>query len=151
MHDKAQAQNIESQNAERPFVRVIQKLRDAGLRPTRQRMALAKCLLEGPNRHVTAESLHREMQQANSNISLATIYNCLHQFTDAGLLREVVVDSRRTYFDTNISEHHHYFMVAEGRLEDVPDGVINIDMLPDVPPGKVFSRVEVVIHVSDDR
>ena len=147
MHDKASAQNIEIRNIERPFARVIQKLRDAGLRPTRQRMALAKCLLEGPNRHVTAESLHRETQQA---ISLATIYNCLHQFTDAGLLREVVVDSRRTYFDTNISEHHHYFMVAEGRLEDVPDGVINIDMLPDVPPGKVFSRVEVIIHVSDD-
>jgi len=155
MQNKAQNQNEdqnENQNIARPFARVIQKLRDAGLRPTRQRMALAKLLLdeEGPHRHVTAESLYRETEQANINISLATVYNSLHQFTDAGLLKEVVVDSRRTYFDTNISEHHHYFMVTDGHLEDVPDGVVNIDISPEVPPGKKFSRVEVIIHVVDD-
>jgi len=135
---------------ERPFARVLQKLRDVGLRPTRQRMALAKCLFDGPDRHVTAEILHGEAAHANINVSLATVYNCLHQFTDAGLLKQVVAAQGRTYFDTNMSEHHHYFIAPEGRLEDIPAGVVNIDLLPDVPPGKIFSRIEVIIHVRDD-
>lgn len=134
----------------RPYSRVVQKLREVGLRPTRQRLALAKILFEGPNRHVTAEILYEETEQANINISRATIYNTLHQFTDVGLLREVVVDSGRTYFDTNMSDHHHYFMEKEGCLEDIPEGMINIDRLPDVPAGKKFSRVEVIIHVAED-
>ncbi|VAV96382.1 Iron-responsive regulator Irr [hydrothermal vent metagenome] len=135
---------------ERPYAHLVQKLRQAGLRPTRQRLALAKLLFDGPNRHVTAESLHGETEQANIAISLATIYNSLHQFTDMGLLREVVVAAGRTYFDTNVTEHHHYFMAAEGRLEDVPDDAVNIDLLCDAPMGKKFSRLNLVIHVSDD-
>lgn len=135
---------------ERPFSQVVQKLRQAGLRPTRQRMALAKILFDGPCRHVTAAMLHEEVTQANIKVSLATIYNSLHQFTNGGLLREVVVDSGRTYFDTNISAHHHYFMEKEGCLKDIPDGVITFDRLPDVPKGQKFSRVEVIIHVSED-
>lgn len=134
----------------RPFSRAVKKLRDVGLRPTRQRLALAKTLFDGPNRHVTAEILHEEIKRANISISRATIYNTLHQFTDAGILREVVVDSGRTYFDTNISDHHHYFMEKDARLEDIPAGAINIDLLPDAPEGKRFSRVEVIIHVAED-
>jgi Fur family iron response transcriptional regulator len=135
---------------ERPYSRVVRKLRNVGLRPTRQRLALAKILFDGPNRHVTAEILHEETKMANINISRATIYNTLHQFNDAGLLREVVVDSGRTYFDTNVTDHHHYFMEKEARLEDIPAGEIKINMLPDVPEGKRFSRVEVIIHVAED-
>ncbi len=135
---------------ERPYARAVQKLRQVGLRPTRQRLALAKILFEGPNCHVTAEILHTRVEKANLNISLATIYNSLHQFTDVGLLKEVVVDSGRTYFDTNISEHHHYFLEEEGRLEDIPVDKININMLPDVPEGKKFSKVDVIIHVAEE-
>ncbi|MCK5424883.1 MAG: transcriptional repressor [Emcibacter sp.] len=134
----------------RPYAGVVKKLRQAGVRPTRQRLALAKILFDGPNRHVTAEILLDEVARANINISLATIYNSLHQFTNAGLLREVIVDSGRTYFDTNTSDHHHYFMEQEGHLEDVPAGAININILPDAPRGKKFSRVEVIIHVAEE-
>lgn len=135
---------------ERPFARAVQTLRNVDLRPTRQRLALAKILFDGDNRHVTAESLHEEIQEANITISRATIYNTLHQFTDAGLLREVVVDSGRTYFDTNVTDHHHYFLEEEGCLEDIPAGALTIGQLPEVPPGKKFSRVEVIIHVAKD-
>ncbi|MBL4612263.1 MAG: transcriptional repressor [Emcibacter sp.] len=141
---------MSDKSKDRPYSSVIQKLRQVNLRPTRQRLALAKLLFEGENRHVTAEMLHEETEQANINVSLATVYNSLHQFTSAGLLREVVVDSGRTYFDTNTTEHHHYFMEKEGCLKDIPAGEINFDLLPDVPTGKKFSRVEVIIHVADD-
>ena len=143
-------ENNSDADKERPYSRVVLILRQVGLRPTRQRLALAKFLFDGPDRHVTAEILAEEVKQANINVSLATIYNSLHQFTNVGLLREVVVDSGRTYFDTNISDHHHYFMEKEGCLKDIPDGAINFDMLPDVPKGKKFSRVEVIIHVAED-
>ncbi|MCF6195604.1 MAG: transcriptional repressor [Emcibacter sp.] len=141
---------MRNKEQDRPYTQVLQRLRDAGLRPTRQRLALAKLLFEGPSRHVTAEALFEETAQANISLSLATVYNSLHQFTDAGLLREVVVDSGRTYFDTNVTDHHHYFMEEEGCLEDIPAGAINIDVLPEVPEGKRFSRVDVIIHVSDE-
>ena len=93
----------------RPYSGVISRLRNAGLRPTRQRIALAKLLMESNHRHVTAEELYEEAKNANVSVSLATVYNALNQFTDAGLMREVVVDSGRSYFDTNISDHHHFF------------------------------------------
>lgn len=84
------------------------------------------------------------------NVSLATVYNTLHQFTDAGLLREVVVDSGRTYFDTNTTDHHHFYFETDGRLEDVPGDQIAITALPEVPAGKKISRVDVVLHVKDE-
>lgn len=128
----------------------MEKLRQVGLRPTRQRLALAKILFEGPDRHVTAEILHKETIKANINIALATVYNCLHQFTNAGLLRKIMVVSDRTYFDTNLSDHYHYFLEKEGRLVDIPEGVVKIDMLAQMPPGKKFSRLDVVVHVTDE-
>ena len=93
----------------RPYTEVISRLRAANLRPTRQRIALAKLLFGGCDRHVTAESLHTEAIGALIKVSLATVYNTLHQFTNAGLLREIVVNCNRCYFDTNVSEHHHFF------------------------------------------
>ena len=94
----------------RPYKKVLDRLRAAGLRPTRQRLALAKLLFEGGDRHVTAEMLHSEARTASIRVALATVYNTLHQFTAAELLREIVVDSQRSYFDTNMADHHHFFM-----------------------------------------
>src|SRR5262245_7982586 len=87
----------------------VEKLRKAGLRPTRQRLALAQLLFGRGDRHVTAEGLHEEAVGAGMPVSLATVYNTMHQFTAAGLLREVTVDGTRTYFDTNTGDHHHFY------------------------------------------
>src|SRR6201999_1592750 len=100
----------------RPFTPIVQRLRTAGLRPTRQRMSLAKLLFDFGDRHMTAEQLHQEATGSRVRVSLATVYNTLHQFTAAGLLREVVVQPGRSYFDTNTSDHHPFFIEADGRL-----------------------------------
>jgi len=131
----------------RPFSQILGRLRGAGLRPTRQRMALAKLLFEGGDRHLTAEMLHADAQTANVRVSLATVYNTLHQFHRAGLLREIVVDSQRTYFDTNMSDHHHFYFDRTGELADIPGDQVEIAALPAVPDGMEVSRVDVVVRV----
>ena len=132
----------------RPFTGVIARLKTAGLRLTRQRIALAKLLFEADNRHVTAEDLHAEARAAGVSVSLATIYNSLHQFTDAGLMREVVVEAGRSYFDTNTGDHHHFFHEDTGALEDIPSDRINVSELPDAPDGKSVRRVDVIVRVT---
>ncbi|MEE8333467.1 MAG: Fur family transcriptional regulator [Alphaproteobacteria bacterium] len=132
---------------ERPFTSVIQRLQGAGLRPTRQRLALGKLLFDGGDRHVTAEDLHEQARGARVPVSLATVYNTLHQFTKAGLLREVVVEPGRAYFDTNVSGHHHFFFEDSGRIQDIAEHQITIDSLPDVPEGTRLSRVDIVVRV----
>ncbi|MEQ8652542.1 MAG: Fur family transcriptional regulator [Kiloniellales bacterium] len=134
----------------RTFTPVLERLRAAGLRPTRQRLALARLLFDGADRHVTAESLHGEAQGDAIAVSLATIYNTLHQFTAAGLLREVVVDSGRSYFDTNVDEHHHFFDEANGRLTDIPADQIALAALPLAPAGRKVRRVDVIIRLEDE-
>ncbi len=124
------------------------KIREADLRPTRQRLALAELLFGTGNRHITAEKLHGEALDAGVKISLATIYNNLHQFTDAGLLREVVVDATRSYFDTNVTPHHHFFHEDEQRLEDIPAGEIKLEKLPELPEGYEISDVDVIVRLS---
>ncbi len=124
------------------------KIREADLRPTRQRLALAELLFGTGNRHITAEKLHGEALDAGVKISLATIYNNLHQFTDAGLLREVVVDATRSYFDTNVTPHHHFFHEEEQRLEDIPAGEIKLEKLPELPEGYEISDVDVIVRLS---
>lgn len=129
----------------------IVRLREAGLRPTRQRVALAKLLLDKGGRHITAEQLHGEARAAAIRVSLATIYNTLHQFTEAGLLREVVAEPGRSYFDTNTSEHHHFFDEGRGELLDIGgDGVV-ISGLPLPPPGTEIRRLEVIVRVGPER
>lgn len=123
------------------------KLRGAGLRPTRQRMELAAHLFAGPDRHVTAESLHDEVMRSGIRVSLATVYNTLHQFTEAGLLRQVVVDAARGYFDTNTGDHQHFFLEDEGRLIDIPGETISVAGVPAAPPGLCVDRVDVVVRV----
>lgn len=124
------------------------RLRDAKLRPTKQRLALAKLLFEPGDHHVTAEILFEQAQAAGVKVSLATVYNTLHQFTSAGLLREVVVNSACTYFDTNITGHHHFFFEDSGELIDIDGANVDIRGLPKAPDGARISRVDVIIRLS---
>jgi Fur family iron response transcriptional regulator len=126
-------------------------LRKASLRPTRQRIALGRLLFSKGDRHVTAEVLHEEALIARVPVSLATIYNTLNQFTDAGLLRQVAVDGAKSYFDTNIGDHHHFYVEGENRLVDIPDGTVEVGDLPPPPPGFEIARVDVVIRVRPKR
>lgn len=126
-------------------VRVM--LRRAGLRPTRQRLALAELLFGSGHRHLSAETLQQEALLGHVHVSLATIYNTLHQFTAAGLLREVAVDGARTYFDTNTSDHHHLFIEDDNALVDIRSGEMSVDHVPLPPPGYGISRVDVVVRV----
>ena len=122
-------------------------LRMAGLRPTRQRLALAELLFSGPHRHVNAEQLHGEAEGAGVQVSLATIYNSLHQFRQAGLLREISVDASRSYFDTDTTDHHHFFIEDEQRIVDIPSNAIEISGLPEAPEGMVVSHVDMIVRV----
>ena len=127
--------------------KAIQRLREVGLRPTRQRVELASVLFKGEDRHVTAESLYEEASRLGLRISLATVYNTLHQFTHAGLLRQVIVDAARGYFDTNTGDHQHFFVEDEGALIDIPGDQITVAGVPTPPPGLAVDRVDVVVRV----
>ncbi|MHC5655635.1 iron response transcriptional regulator IrrA [Stappia sp.] len=127
--------------------RVQDMLRIAGLRPTRQRVALAEILYSRGNRHVSAELLHEEAEAANVPVSLATVYNTLHQFTEAGLLREVAVEGTKTYFDTNTDDHHHFFIEGENKVVDIPGSGVSMAKLPEAPEGMEIVRVDVVVRL----
>lgn len=131
----------------RPYKDLIDRLKAANLRPTRQRLALARLLFSDGDRHVSAERLHGEALAAGVSVSVATIYNCLNQFTKAGLLREVVVDSGRSYFDTNVDAHHHFYLEESGELVDIPDESLMLARLPEVPTGTAIDRVDVTIRL----
>lgn len=128
---------------------ILNCLRQSGLRPTRQRVALARLLFGGGDRHVSAESLHGEAELNGIRVSLATVYNALHQFTEAGLLREVVVDAGRSYFDTNTTDHHHFFYERSGRLQDIPGHSVVLSAVPAAPEGAEIARVDVVIRLRE--
>jgi len=123
------------------------RLRKAGLRPTRQRLALAQLLFAHGDRHVTAEGLHEEAVAAGMPVSLATVYNTMHQFTEAGLLREVTVDGSRTYFDTNTGNHHHFYCEDDGTLLDINGDAIAVAGVPVPPPGAEVERVDVIVRL----
>jgi Fur family iron response transcriptional regulator len=124
-------------------------LRRAGLRPTRQRIALATLLFGNGDRHVTAELLHEEAVRAGERVSLATVYNTLHQFKAAGLLREIAIGGQRAYFDTNTSNHNHFFIQENegGRLVDIPGDSIRVDGVPEPPDHLQISHVDVVVRL----
>ncbi|MEX2276593.1 MAG: iron response transcriptional regulator IrrA [Cucumibacter sp.] len=132
-------------SSRRPCLTAV--LRMAGLRPTRQRVALAELLYGGGHRHASAEQLHGEAAGAGVKVSLATVYNTLHQFRGAGLLREITVDAARSYFDTNTSDHHHFFIEDEQRVVDIPSDSIVIQGLPSAPRGMEVTHVDVVVRV----
>jgi len=125
------------------------KLRKAGLRPTRQRLDLGMLLFRDGDRHVTAEILHAEALREGISVSLATVYNTLHQFTECGLLREVAIEGSKTYFDTNISDHHHFYFERDGKLIDIEGAEIALVDLPPVPEGMEITRVDVLIRLAD--
>lgn len=126
---------------------VTATLRKSGLRPTRQRVALAEILFGKGNRHISAEALHEEARGRRVPVSLATVYNTLHQFTEVGLLREVVVDGAKTYFDTNTDDHHHFFIEDSSEVVDIPPGQMGVDDVPSAPPGYEITRVDVVVRL----
>ena len=134
----------------RPYSGLIERLKAVGLRPTRQRLALAKLLFGPGNRHVSAEQLHGEAVAAQVRVSLATVYNTLHQFTAVGLLREVVVEPGRSYFDTNVEDHHHFYFQDTGRIEDIPGDDLRVLDLPEAPAGTRVARVDVIVRVADE-
>jgi Fur family transcriptional regulator, iron response regulator len=123
------------------------KLRRANLRPTRQRIALGWLLFGKGDRHVTAEALYEEAIGMKVPVSLATVYNTLHQFTEAGLLNEIAVDGSRTYFDTNISPHHHFLIEETNALVDIPHGFVSVAELPIAPEGTEIARVDVIVRL----
>jgi Fur family iron response transcriptional regulator len=126
---------------------VTAMMRRAGLRPTRQRLALASLLFGRGHRHVSAEALHEEAILARVPVSLATIYNTLHQFTEVGLLRELAVDGSKSYFDTNVGDHHHFFVEGDNAMLDIPAASVEIGKLPTVPDGMEIVRVDVVVRL----
>jgi Fur family transcriptional regulator, iron response regulator len=130
-----------------PWHDVKAKLRGVGLRPTRQRMALGWILFAKGDRHVTAEMLYEEANRAKMPVSLATVYNTLHQFTEVGLLRQVAVDGSRAYFDTNNSMHHHFFIEDQNELLDIPAGDVMVGNAPVPPEGYEIARIDVVVRL----
>ena len=123
------------------------KLRRVGLRPTRQRISLGWILFGKGNRHITAEVLYEEAMRARVPVSLATVYNTLHQFTEAGLLRQLAVDGSKAYFDTNPTEHHHFFIEGEDVLVDMPADAVSVRELPRPPEGMEIAGVEVIVRL----
>ena len=126
----------------------IERLRMTGLRPTRQRVALAELLFGRGDRHFTAEMVHAEAVKNGVPVSLATVYNTLHQFVEAGLLREVAIEGSRTYFDTKISNHFHFFFEKDGTLVDIEPAHIRVENLPKPPGGTEITRIDVLVRLA---
>jgi Fur family iron response transcriptional regulator len=143
MTDQARREEIRAEE-----IRAARWLASGGRRPTRQRLALARLLVgDGCNRHVTAESLFEAATAAGAPVALATVYNTLRSFTEAGLMTEITVDGSRAYFDTDVSDHAHYYWEDDGRLSDVPRGAVAFERLPEPPEGSEISKVDVVIRL----
>ena len=134
-------------NIDAPSACITAILRSADLRPTRQRVALGRLLFSGQDRHVTAEMLHEEVSGAGERISLATVYNTLHQFERAGLIRELSIDGAKTYFDTNTSNHNHFYIESEGRVIDIPGEGLSVLGVPQPPEGTRISHIDVVVRL----
>ncbi len=130
-----------------PWHDVKALLRQVGLRPTRQRMALGWILFGKGDRHLTAEMLYEEATRAKVPVSLATVYNTLHQFTDVGLLRQIAVDGSKTYFDTNVSTHHHFFVEGDNTVFDIPEADVVVGRTPTPPEGYEVARIDVVVRL----
>jgi Fur family iron response transcriptional regulator len=130
-----------------PLSDLRDKLRRVGLRPTRQRVSLGWLLFGKGDRHITAELLYEEARRARVPVSLATVYNTLHQFTQVGLLRQLAVDGAKSYFDTNPSQHHHFFIEGEDVLVDMPGAGVAVGELPSAPEGMEITGVEVIVRL----
>ena len=127
---------------------LAQRLRGAGLRPTRQRLLIAELLLDGRHRHVSADSLAREIRDTGTHMAGGTVYNTLNQFTEAGLLRRVTVHNEHSVFDTNTEHHHHFYDPERNQLIDIPANAVTLASLPGAPEGHEIRAVDVLIHIS---
>ena len=125
-----------------------ERLSAAGLRPTRQRLALAALVFSQGERHIAAEALHDEASAAGVRVSLATVYNTLRRFTDCGLLREVLVAPGKVYFDTNLTGHHHFFCEGSGDLADIAASEVELTKLPAAPPGSEVASVDIIVRLT---
>lgn len=123
------------------------RLRDAGLRPTRQRIAIAALLLDGRHRHVSAEGLTAEIRSSGLQVAVGTVYNTLNQFTEAGLLRRVTIHNEHSLFDTNVAHHHHFYDGNADQLFDIPANQVVLAEIPEAPHGHDIQSVDVVIHI----
>ncbi|WP_332059807.1 iron response transcriptional regulator IrrA [Bartonella sp. CB74] len=127
-----------------------ERLRQNGLRPTRQRLELANMIFAQGNRHIAAEELYEEALSAGVPVSLATVYNTLHQFTEAGLLRIIAVEGSKTWFDTNTSDHYHFYIEGENRILDIPCDLGEspiVGNLPQPPEGMEISHVDLIVRL----
>ena len=128
---------------------ILKKLRDVKLRPTKQRIFLASLILDGKNKHFTAETILKEVSTKGHNISLATIYNCLNKFVNVGLLKQIDQHGEVTIFDTNVSHHHHFLNQNTGELTDIKPDEITFSKFPEIPKGFQNDGVEVLIKIRD--
>ena len=138
--------NIQTYNPLSDYNKVIKKLSNNGVRPTKQRMVLAKLLFEKGKRHISAENLYLEVRKEDRRISLATVYNTLKQFTKLGILKEVVVDQNKSLYCNNNKSHYHLYIEDEGKVVDIPTDNINLD-LPSFPACLNLHNVDVIVRV----
>lgn len=125
-------------------------LQSAGLRATPKRIAIGGLLFDGMDRHVTADDVAILARKSGVRVSLATVYNTLNQFVAAGLMKRITLDTDRTYFDTNVTDHHHLFFEQNGVLHDIPGDKIKVEGLPPIPSGAKVRSVEVIVRMTDD-
>jgi len=141
--------NSKSQQIRKKYDSSAALLQGAGLRPTKQRLALAGWLFDGCDKHVTAEQVHAAIAKVRISVSLATVYNTLNHFMAAGLLRQTIIDGGQVYFDTNTCDHYHLFDENSGSLTDIPASAVRVTQLPKIPHGKHLSRVDIVVRVRE--
>ena len=138
--------NIKTYNPLSDYNKVIKKLNYNGVRPTKQRMVLAKLLFEKGKRHVSAEDLYLEVRKEDRRISLATVYNTLKQFTKLGILKEVVVDQNKSLYCNEDTSHYHLYIEDEGKVVDIPTQNVNLD-IPSFPACLSLHNVDVIVRV----
>ena len=131
----------------------IEKLRSSGLRPTRQRIQISKVLFDRENTfHFTIQDLSQIIKnEFNEKISLATVYNTIHEFKKKGYLKEISLKGNKTFFDTNISNHHHFYDEDMSQLVDIEDKNISVNYLAKIPSGKKIKSIEVLVKIEDHK
>ncbi len=127
----------------------LESLNSSPLKTTKQRVEIIKILFGDENNHFTAEDVHNKIENLGLNISLATVYNCLNQLTDNGIVKSLKTSCNKIYFDTNITAHHHFFCKNTSTLIDINFKDIKISKLPKLPSGKKLDSIEVVVNISD--
>ena len=128
------------------YNQAIKKISNNGIRPTKQRMILAKLLFEKGDRHISAEELHEEVRKEDRKISLATIYNTLKQFKNLGLLKELVVDKNKSIYCTNHDSHYHLYIEDENKIIDIPQKNIDLN-IPEIPACLSFHNIDIIVRV----